>query len=134
MSHPVPPDQLGRRLTPVPDTLDSNATVAPALPEAGLFIDRSLRVASQDGRELELTYLQLELLAYLAENPFRVHTRSGLMAAIWGFTHVGDGRTVDVHVARLRAILGPSGRDRIQTVRRVGYRYIPRQDDHPVER
>ncbi|MFC8567738.1 winged helix-turn-helix domain-containing protein [Streptomyces sp. NPDC057245] len=88
-------------------------------------IDAARRTAAIDGRELDLTYLEFELLAHLVTHPHRVHTRDQLVTTVWGYGHVGDGRTVDVHVARLRRKLGTEHRRTIQTVRRVGYKYTP---------
>ncbi|MFC0493995.1 winged helix-turn-helix domain-containing protein [Streptomyces mutabilis] len=88
-------------------------------------IDTARRTAAVAGRELELTYLEFELLAHLVAHPHRVHTRDQLVTTVWGYGHVGDGRTVDVHVARLRRELGAEHRRTIQTVRRVGYEYSP---------
>ncbi|WP_217552664.1 winged helix-turn-helix domain-containing protein [Streptomyces sp. GbtcB6] len=88
-------------------------------------VDTVERTAQVDGRELDLTYLEFELLAHLVAHPGRVHTRDQLVTTVWGYGHVGDGRTVDVHVARLRRKLGAEHRRAIQTVRRVGYKYTP---------
>ncbi|GAA3495704.1 winged helix-turn-helix domain-containing protein [Streptomyces prasinosporus] len=88
-------------------------------------IDAARRTAEVDGRQLELTYLEFELLAHLVAHPGRVHTREHLVGTVWGYGHVGDGRTVDVHIARLRRKLGAEHRDAIRTVRRVGYQYLP---------
>ncbi|MFF4852565.1 winged helix-turn-helix domain-containing protein [Streptomyces sp. NPDC001194] len=88
-------------------------------------VDRARRLVEVDGRELDLTYLEFDLLAHLVAHPYTVHTRDALISGIWGYGHIGDGRTVDVHVARLRRKLGPAHRDRISTVRRVGYKYVP---------
>lgn len=88
-------------------------------------IDSVQRTADVDGRELDLTYLEFELLAHLVAHPNRVHTRDQLVTTVWGYGHVGDGRTVDVHIARLRRKLGSEHRGSIQTVRRVGYKYTP---------
>ncbi|MET8133756.1 winged helix-turn-helix domain-containing protein [Streptomyces sp. NPDC005251] len=88
-------------------------------------IDTVQRTAEVDGRVLDLTYLEFELLAHLVRHPHRVHTRDQLVSTVWGYGHVGDGRTVDVHVARLRRKLGTQHRQAIQTVRRVGYKYTP---------
>jgi hypothetical protein len=90
-----------------------------------LRIDAAQRTAELDGRPLDLTYLEFELLAHLVAHPHRVHTRDQLVTTVWGYGHVGDGRTVDVHVARLRRKLGADHRHSIQTVRRVGYKYVP---------
>ncbi|MFE9627079.1 winged helix-turn-helix domain-containing protein [Streptomyces sp. NPDC006527] len=88
-------------------------------------IDSVRRTAAVDGRELDLTYLEFELLAHLVAHPNRVHTRDQLVTTVWGYGHVGDGRTVDVHIARLRRKLGAEHREVIRTVRRVGYKYVP---------
>ncbi|MFE0963236.1 winged helix-turn-helix domain-containing protein [Streptomyces sp. PDY-4] len=88
-------------------------------------VDAAQRTAQVDGRQLDLTYLEFELLAHLVAHPGRVHTRDQLVGTVWGYGHVGDGRTVDVHIARLRRKLGAGHRDAIRTVRRVGYKYVP---------
>ncbi|MFI9254237.1 winged helix-turn-helix domain-containing protein [Streptomyces sp. NPDC053069] len=93
--------------------------------EPRVRIDSVQRTASVDGRVLDLTYLEFELLAHLVAHPHRVHTRDQLVTTVWGYGHVGDGRTVDVHIARLRRKLGAEHRQSIQTVRRVGYKYTP---------
>jgi DNA-binding response OmpR family regulator len=74
------------------------------------------------GRPLDLTYKEFELLRFLAERPGRVFTRPALLREVWGFDFYGGTRTVDVHVRRLRAKLGPEHEGLIQTVRGVGYR------------
>ncbi|MEV7715100.1 winged helix-turn-helix domain-containing protein [Streptomyces sp. NPDC088270] len=95
-------------------------------PAAGpVRIDPVQRTAAVDGNTLDLTYLEFELLAHLVAHPHRVHTRDQLVTTVWGYGHVGDGRTVDVHIARLRRKLGAEHRRSIQTVRRVGYKYTP---------
>ncbi|MGW7075886.1 winged helix-turn-helix domain-containing protein [Streptomyces sp. NPDC054866] len=107
--------------------------VAAAVPEpepprasgGPVWIDPVQRAAQVDGRPLDLTYLEFELLAHLVAHPHRVHTRDQLVTTVWGYGHVGDGRTVDVHIARLRRKLGAEHRQTIQTVRRVGYKYAP---------
>ncbi|MFJ3584072.1 winged helix-turn-helix domain-containing protein [Streptomyces sp. NPDC090127] len=107
--------------------LPADRQPAPVTPdEAGpVTIDTARRVAQVDGVEMDLTYLEFELLAHLVSHPHRVHTRDQLVTTVWGYGHVGDGRTVDVHVARLRRKLGAEHRRTIQTVRRVGYKYAP---------
>ncbi|MFF6784762.1 winged helix-turn-helix domain-containing protein [Streptomyces sp. NPDC012510] len=88
-------------------------------------VDTVRRTAEVAGRPLDLTYLEFELLAHLVAHPHRVHTRDQLVTTVWGYGHVGDGRTVDVHIARLRRKLGAEFRQTIRTVRRVGYKYTP---------
>ncbi|MFD3543304.1 winged helix-turn-helix domain-containing protein [Streptomyces sp. NPDC058662] len=93
--------------------------------DALVRIDPAQRTAEVDGEVLDLTYLEFELLAHLVQHPHRVHSRDQLVTTVWGYGHVGDGRTVDVHIARLRRKLGAAHRGAIQTVRRVGYKYAP---------
>lgn len=101
------------------------AGAAAATGDALVRIDPAQRTAEVDGEVLDLTYLEFELLAHLVAHPHRVHSRDQLVTTVWGYGHVGDGRTVDVHVARLRRKLGAAHRGAIQTVRRVGYKYAP---------
>ncbi|MEV7141052.1 winged helix-turn-helix domain-containing protein [Streptomyces tauricus] len=124
----VPADQPSLLPVAVPETETQEAAVAES-GEAGLGhpvrVDTVQRTAEVDGRPLDLTYLEFELLAHLVAHPHRVHTRDQLVTTVWGYGHVGDGRTVDVHIARLRRKLGAEHRDTIRTVRRVGYKYAP---------
>jgi DNA-binding response OmpR family regulator len=71
---------------------------------------------------LDLTYKEFELLKFLAQHPGRVYTRAQLLQEVWGYDYFGGTRTVDVHVRRLRAKLGPEHEHLIGTVRNVGYR------------
>ncbi|NBE56538.1 winged helix-turn-helix domain-containing protein, partial [Streptomyces boluensis] len=107
----------------VPDAVRTEASHSSA--DELVHIDPVQRTAQVDGHRLDLTYLEFELLAHLVAHPHRVHTRDQLVTTVWGYGHVGDGRTVDVHVARLRRKLGADHRQAIQTVRRVGYKYAP---------
>lgn len=81
----------------------------------------TFRVTVQ-GRALDLTFKEFELLRFLVERPGRVHTRPTLLREVWGYDFYGGTRTVDVHVRRLRAKLGPEHESIIETVRGVGYR------------
>ncbi|MEB8340702.1 winged helix-turn-helix domain-containing protein [Streptomyces endophyticus] len=101
------------------------AAAQPAAVDDVIRIDPVRHVAELEGRELDLTYLEFALLAHLVKRPHHVLTRELLVTAVWGYDHVGDGRTVDVHIARLRRKLGRAHRQRIVTVRRVGYKYVP---------
>lgn len=116
----VPADQHPTAVAPAPDAdADDRADEGP------VRIDSRERTVKVDGRPLDLTYLEFELLAHLVAHPHRVHTRDQLVTTVWGYGHVGDGRTVDVHVARLRRKLGAEHRQTIRTIRRVGYKYVP---------
>jgi DNA-binding response OmpR family regulator len=74
------------------------------------------------GRVLDLTYKEFELLRFLIQRPERVFTRTELLSEVWGYDFYGGTRTVDVHVRRLRAKLGPEHEALVETVRSVGYR------------
>ncbi|WP_430591464.1 winged helix-turn-helix transcriptional regulator [Humidisolicoccus flavus] len=89
---------------------------------AGLTIDESSYQAAVNGKPLDLTYKEFELLRFLASHPVRVFTREQLLSEVWGYDYFGGTRTVDVHVRRLRAKLGDLDTI-IGTVRNVGYRF-----------
>ena len=94
--------------------------------EAGdLTIDAGAYSVRLGGRALDLTYKEFELLKYLVQFPSRVFTRAQLLQEVWGYDYYGGTRTVDVHVRRLRAKLGPEHEALIGTVRNVGYRFEP---------
>ena len=67
------------------------------------------------------TYLEYALLAFLVTHPGRTYSRDALLRRVWGFDYFGGSRTVDVHVRRVRAKLGPDLAQRLETVRGVGY-------------
>jgi DNA-binding response OmpR family regulator len=89
-----------------------------------LTIDEATYSAKLRGRILDLTFKEFELLKYLAQHPGRVFTRAQLLQEVWGYDYFGGTRTVDVHVRRLRAKLGPEHESLIGTVRNVGYRFV----------
>lgn len=73
------------------------------------------------GEPVDLTYLEYALLAFLVTHPGRTYSRDVLLSRVWGFDYYGGSRTVDVHVRRVRAKLGPELAQRLETVRGVGY-------------
>jgi DNA-binding response OmpR family regulator len=79
--------------------------------------------ATIEQRPLDLTYMEYELLKFLAQNPGKVFTREILLSRVWGYEYYGGARTVDVHIRRLRAKLGEEHAGLISTVRSVGYRF-----------
>ena len=89
-----------------------------------LVIDEGTYTARLRGRPLDLTYKEFELLKYLAQHAGRVFTRAQLLQEVWGYDFFGGTRTVDVHVRRLRAKLGPEHEALIGTVRNVGYKAV----------
>ncbi len=73
------------------------------------------------GTPLDFTYLEYALLAFLVTHPGRTYSRDALLRRVWGFDYYGGSRTVDVHVRRVRAKLGPELAQHLETVRSVGY-------------
>jgi DNA-binding response OmpR family regulator len=102
------------------DDLDLGKIIA-----GDLVIDETTYSARVDGRLLDLTYKEFELIKHLAQHPGRVFTRAQLLQEVWGYDYFGGTRTVDVHVRRLRAKLGSEHEVLIGTVRNVGYRFVP---------
>ncbi len=92
-----------------------------ALRTGGLELDLEGCAAYVDGARSALTRKEYLLLRTLMERPGRVFTRGQLLEAVWGTDHMGETRTVDVHIATLRTKLGEYGRQ-IETVRGLGYR------------
>jgi DNA-binding response OmpR family regulator len=89
-----------------------------------VMVDDATYTAKIGGRTLDLTFKEFELLKYLAQHPGRVFSRQQLLQEVWGYDYFGGTRTVDVHVRRLRAKLGPEHETLIGTVRNVGYRFV----------
>lgn len=87
---------------------------------SGVSIDEETYTARANGRRLDLTFKEFELLRYLAQHPGRVFSREQLLSEVWGYDYFGGTRTVDVHIRRLRAKLGEL-EGLIGTVRNVGY-------------
>jgi DNA-binding response OmpR family regulator len=86
----------------------------------GLSIDLSKRLVDLDGRQVDLTYVEFELLRALVAKPGRVFSRQALLQGLWGDYAYREPRTIDVHIRHLREKLGEP--ELIQTVRGVGYR------------
>jgi DNA-binding response OmpR family regulator len=89
-----------------------------------IVVDRGGRAVAVDGKPVELTGKEFDLLAYLIDNAGLVLSRERLLDRVWGLTFPGGTRTVDVHVAQLRKKLGRP--DLIRTIRGSGYKIVPR--------
>lgn len=88
--------------------------------EDGLTVDYSARSVALNGKTVPLTTTEFDLLALLTRNAGAALSRDKILSAVWGWNFIGETRTVDVHVQRLRAKLGP---ERIETVYKYGYRW-----------
>jgi DNA-binding response OmpR family regulator len=102
----------------------AETTGRPVVGGGGLAVDESSYSARVGERDLQLTFKEFELVKFLAQHPGRVFSRQQLLDEVWGMDYFGGTRTVDVHVRRLRAKLGPEHEQLIGTVRNVGYRFV----------
>ena len=119
---PFHPRELEARLRHL--TFSEGAVTRAELIEyGGLVLNLETYQATFEGNSLDLTFMEYELLKFLAQNPGKVFTREMLLSRVWGYEYYGGARTVDVHVRRLRAKLGEEHANLIQTVRSVGYRF-----------
>jgi DNA-binding response OmpR family regulator len=121
VTKPFSPRELVARLRAVlrrtganPDAAERPKVVGP------LTLDPGRRSVTVDGEPVQLTSTEFDLLAHLVSRPGRVFTREELLSAVWGYASHSGTRTVDVHVAQVRAKLGAAG-TLIRTHRGVGY-------------
>jgi len=101
-----------------------------------MSIDRKTREVRIEGREVDLTTTEFDLLRVLAEHPGWVYSREELLESVWGYNYLGDSRLVDVHIANLRRKIGddPADPHFVRTVRGVGYKLQSPGEDHPTSK
>nr|WP_281496700.1 winged helix-turn-helix transcriptional regulator [Ornithinimicrobium sp. F0845] len=122
------PTELAARLRrasaspPAPHVAAPTATASP-IQVADVEVDEASWMVRAGGEPLDLTFKEFELLKFLVSHPGRVVTREQLLHEVWGTDYYGGTRTVDVHIRRLRAKLGPERESLIGTIRNVGYRF-----------
>lgn len=88
----------------------------------GITIDRLAHQVTVDGKELELSYKEFELLTYFAENKGIALSREKILNHVWNYDYFGDARTIDTHVKKLRSKLGDRG-EYIKTIWGMGYKF-----------
>jgi DNA-binding response OmpR family regulator len=112
-----------RRVDQAPGAAQDSAT--DVLDAGPLHIDGQRRTAQVDGRLVELTAKEFDLLRFFARNPGRVYSREQLLDHVWGYSHSGYEHTVNSHINRLRAKIerDPANPELIQTVWGVGYKF-----------
>lgn len=118
---PFHPAELEARLEHMLQRFDSDEDSA-IISFGPLSLNVETYQAVVDGRSLDLTYMEYELLRFLASQPGKVFSREILLSEVWGYDYYGGARTVDVHIRRLRSKLGEEHANLIATVRSVGYR------------
>ena len=121
---PFSPKELMARVAAVLARRKSRETAAPSaeLVSGGLVLNKSSRTVTIDGKRIDVTLKEYELLAYLMENKNIALSRDKLLQDIWGYDFFGDDRTIDTHIKNLRGRLGDY-RDKITTVRGIGYKF-----------
>lgn len=119
MTKPFSPRELVARVASVLRRVDGPPVPPAALEVGPVRVDTGSRRVYNDGREVDLTATEFQLIAYLMRRPGWVFTREQLLSDVWGYSAVAGTRTVDVHIAQLRAKLGPNCP--VRTVRGVGY-------------
>ncbi len=121
---PFSPKELMARVAAVLARRNAAENAAPSneLVSGGLVLNKSSRTVTIDGKRIDVTLKEYELLAYLMENKNIALSRDKLLQDIWGYDFFGDDRTIDTHIKNLRGNLGPY-RDKISTVRGIGYRF-----------
>ncbi|MDO5601923.1 MAG: response regulator transcription factor [Oscillospiraceae bacterium] len=99
----------------------------------GLRLDEDLHEATLDGRTLELTLKEFELLRELMRQKGRTVPREELLQRVWGYAYLGETRTLDMHIGTLRHKLGDDAENSryIKTVRGVGYRFVVNKGEAP---
>ncbi len=96
---------------------------AALLTVGSLSLDTEQRVAVRDGQIIDLTAKEYDLIELLMKNPRRVYSRESLMNLVWGYSYVGDYRTVDVHIRRLREKLEPNPAEPVYIITKWGVGY-----------
>lgn len=99
----------------------NEGTAADVIACDGMTINLATYQVQVNNEPVDFTYLEYALLAFLATHSGRTYSRDALLRRVWGFDYYGGSRTVDVHVRRVRAKLGPELAQHLETVRGVGY-------------
>lgn len=92
------------------------------LEAGGIRIDKAAHMASIDGKPMELSYKEFELLTYFLENQGIALSREKILNNVWNYDYYGDARTIDTHVKKLRSKMGDKG-DLIKTIWGMGYKF-----------
>ena len=88
----------------------------------GIVIDKAAHLATVDGKPMELSFKEFELLTYFLENQGIALSREKILNSVWNYDYVGDARTIDTHVKKLRSKMGDKG-EYIKTVWGMGYKF-----------
>ena len=90
----------------------------------GIELNKSAHQVKIDGKDIELSFKEFELLAYFMENQGIALSREKILNNVWNYDYFGDARTIDTHVKKLRSKLGEKG-ELIKTIWGMGYKFEP---------
>ena len=107
----------------------SNVVSTENMDVGGICIDKAAHQVTIDGREIELSYKEFELLSYFVENQGIALSREKILNNVWNYDYFGDARTIDTHVKKLRSKMGKIG-DYIQTIWGMGYKFEVSEGRH----
>ena len=128
---PFSPREIVARVRAVLRRAEGTPVRAQVISAGGVVIDLTRRMATVEGRSLDLTTMEFDLLVLLVEHPGQVFSRLQLLDQVQGIAYEGYERTIDVHVKNLRKKLGddPLNPRYIETLRGVGYRFSMDKDN-----
>ena len=121
ISKPFSPKILAARVSAI--LRRTNQSVAnEVMEQGGIVIDKIAHSVKVDGKEIDLSYKEFELLSYFFENKGVALSREKILNNVWNYDYFGDARTIDTHVKKLRSKMGPKG-ELIRTVWGLGYKF-----------
>ncbi|MBR2038138.1 MAG: response regulator transcription factor [Lachnospiraceae bacterium] len=89
----------------------------------GIVLDKSAHTVTIDGKDVDLSYKEFELLTYFMENKGLALSREKILNSVWNYDYFGDARTIDTHVKKLRSKMGEKGNEYIKTIWGLGYKF-----------
>ena len=122
ISKPFSPKILGARVGAILRRSGKAPEEGKLLSIGGIVIDQTAHTVTVDGRQIELSFKEFELLTYFMENEGIALSREKILNHVWNYDYFGDARTIDTHVKKLRAKIGEKG-DYIKTIWGMGYKF-----------
>ena len=121
ISKPFSPKILVARVEAILRRTQKGDAESEVLEVGGILLDKAAHLVEIDGKSIDLSYKEFELLAYFMENRGIALSREKILNNVWNYDYFGDARTIDTHVKKLRSKLGEKG-DMIKTIWGMGYK------------
>ena len=121
ISKPFSPKILVARVEAILSRSGMSEDASSVLDVGGIHLDKAAHMVEIDGRSIDLSYKEFELLAYFMENKGIALSREKILNSVWNYDYFGDARTIDTHVKKLRSKLGEKG-ELIKTIWGMGYK------------